>query len=119
MQGQSKARNANNNNQKSKNIPITLVTAAQECDSCPTALSAYKILCDLSATNTCSNNCIDITHETLASGLKRTPQKSMCALNCLERMGFIKIIHLENPAKGCSTNKIELMQDGQFLRKSA
>lgn len=109
-----------NTNQKSaKNIPINLVTDWQDEHSCPTALSAYKILCNISENHPCHNNCIDVTHQTLADALKRTPQKSLCALNCLERMGFIKIIHFENEANGHSANKIELMQNGQFMRKTA
>lgn len=100
----------NNNQSSQRNIPISLVTDWQEEHSCPTALSAYKILCELSETHPCSNSCVDFTHQALADGLKRTPQKSLCALNCLERMGYIKIIHLENAAMGYVTNKIELTQ---------
>lgn len=100
-----------------KHIPLTLKTDWEE--ACPTALSAYKILCDFSALHPHTNNCIEITHQVLAKGLNRPLHKSMCALNCLERMGCIKIHETENELKNCFANKIELILGDQHLQKIA
>lgn len=118
MQGQTQD---NISHKQAKHIPIALDTNWQECDTCPTALSAYKILCEQhqNCSNPNASNHIDITHQTIATGLNRTPQKSLCALNCLERMGYIKIIKLENQAKGSPSNHIELIYSDNFLKKTA
>jgi len=111
----------NTQHQSEKPIPIRVVNDKQDDYACPTALSAYKILSDLSLEykHTTANNQVSITHRALAKCIDRSPEKSICALNCLERMGYIKIISLENVEKNCLTNKIELLYPSQSLKKTA